>query len=602
MKTNPKSFRHLSGLLLVAAMLLLPSGCKVLRRAGVPSRTTGEVLRQRPLAYEEQRRFDALFLEALRQKQKGNYDAGYELLTAALSLAPDAAEALYETALLKLSLDSHSDSLHRAEGDSLLQLAVRYAPHNTDYKQTLADRMADRGDYKAAADIYKELAADKPAYETLSTLIALQKDAGDLAGAVRTIEQLELLEGRNEACSIEKFKLYTEMGNKPRAYAAIEELCAEFPYDLRYRVLLGDLYRLQGYNEMALVTYRDVLTLEPDNSYAQISLLAYYKTTGADSLYDALVEEVVLNPHTQNEAKVEAMRGYVADNLNRQADSTQVLRLFRRALDRPQENRSLAELCAGYMTAIGMPVASLAPVMRRILDVEPDYSPARLQLLDILIRTNDMEGAAAVCREGRMYEPQTLVFYYYEALAYITLEQRAPAIACLQAATEHIDDKTDGELASNIYATLGDLYHEEGRRQEAYGAYDKALEHMPNNFMCLNNYAYFLSLDGTRLDEAEAMSRRTIDAEPKSTTFLDTYAWVLFRLKQYTQARIYIDQVLEEAEETADNATLFDHAGDIYYRTGDHAEAVKLWIKALGLSSEADRREQLRQKIRRQRL
>lgn len=602
MKTIPKTFRHFSSLLFAVAFLALLAGCSASRRAGIQPGQDREAFRPRPLAYEEQRRFDALFLEAMRQKQKQNFDAEYELLSAALSIAPDAAESLYEMSSLKLMLSDFTDSLHHAEGDSLLRLAVRYAPDNADYKKELGRYLSNAGDYKAAIAIYKELVADEPTIETLSTLAALQEEAGDYAGAVRSIEELERLEGRSEAYSIEKFKLYTEMGDKSRAYAAIEELCAEYPADLGYRVLLGDLYRQQGYNEMALAVYRDVLTLEPDNSYAQISLLAYYKTTGADSLYNALVEEVVLNPNTQNEAKVEAMRGYVADNLSRQADSTQVLRLFRLALDQPQQDRSLAELCAYYMSATGMPVVSLAPVMRLILEVEPDYTRARLQLLEILIRENDMEGLAELCREGRMYEPEMLIFYYYEALAHVTLGHKAEATACLQAGTERIGGQTSSELASNVYTTLGDLYHEAGKKEEAYAAYDKALGYKNDDLLCLNNYAYYLSLDGVRLDDAEAMSRRTIDAEPESITYIDTYAWILYRLKRYTQARIYIDQVLDKAEETADNATLFDHAGDIYYRTGDRTAAVKFWIKALGVSDKEGQRENLRRKIRRKRL
>lgn len=601
-EANPKAVGRAFRSVLVLLAIVAVTGCGTSRRAVPASATDGDTVSARRLSYAEARRFDALFLEAVRQKEKENYDAEYELLSAALAISPDAPEALYEMALLKLSFRGMSDSLRRAEGDSLLRQAVRHAPWNTDYKEMLANHLANKGDYKAAITIYEGLAEEKPTVERLSVLTSLQEAAADYAGAVRTLDRLEQLEGRNEAYSIEKFKIYNAMGDKARAYAAIEELCAEYPADLRYRVLLGDLYQQQGYSEMALAVYRDVLTLEPDNSYAQISLLAYYKTAGADSLYDALVEEVVLNPNTQNEAKLEAMRGYVADNLSRQADSTRVLRLFERVLEQPQENRSLAELCAYYMSAAGMPVAALAPVMRRMLEVEPDYTRARLQLLDILIRANDMKGVEDLCREGRIYDPSRVVFYYYEGIAHIAQEHEAEAIACLRAGAERIDEKTDAELASNLYATLGDLLHGQGDREGAYAAYEMALDRKSDNLMCLNNYAYFLSLDGTRLDHAQAMSRRTIDAEPENITFLDTYAWILYRQKQYTQARIYIDQTLRDAEETAENASLFDHAGDIYYRLGDRNAAVKFWIKSLGLSEDGELRQQLRRKIRRKRI
>lgn len=546
-------------------------------------------------------RFNEYFLEAIRQKEKEAYDAEYELLRAALDVCPDASEALYEMALLRLAAAGTADTLARAEGDSMLRRAVQLDPGNIHYKELLANHLARQGDYAGAIALYEEMTAQTPSVERLTILVGLQEESADFRGAVRTLDRLEQLEGKTEAYSLEKFKVYTMMNDNENAYAAIEALCAEYPTDLRYRVLLGDLYQQNGYHEMALAIYRDVLTLEPDNSYAQISLLAYYKTAGQDSLYDALVEQVVLNPHTQTEAKVEAMRGFIADTEAQGADSTRVLRLFRRALALPQEDRSLAELCAYYMVSIKLPPDSLAPVMRRILEIEPDYLRARLQLLNILLRKKDMAAVADLCRESELYDPSQLIFYYYEGMACLETGRYDDAIEALQRGTEHVDDQTDTEMASDLYAALGDTYHEAGQLPQAYAAYEKALELNADNLLCLNNYAYFLALEGKQLDKAEAMSRRTVEAEPDNATYLDTYAWILYRLKRYGQARTYIDETLRHADETAANASLFDHAGDIYYRCGERAEAVKFWIKASSLTDDEAERDALNRKIKRRR-
>lgn len=546
-------------------------------------------------------RFNEYFLEAIRQKEKEAYDAEYELLRAALDVCPDAPEGLYEMALLRLAAAGTADTLARAEGDSMLRRAVQLDPGNIHYKELLANHLARQGDYAGAIALYEEMTAQTPSVERLTILVGLQEESADFRGAVRTLDRLEQLEGKTEAYSLEKFKVYTMMNDNENAYAAIEALCAEYPTDLRYRVLLGDLYQQNGYHEMALAIYRDVLTLEPDNSYAQISLLAYYKTAGQDSLYDALVEQVVLNPHTQTEAKVEAMRGFIADTEAQGADSTRVLRLFRRALALPQEDRSLAELCAYYMVSIKLPPDSLAPVMRRILEIEPDYLRARLQLLNILLRKKDMAAVADLCRESELYDPSQLIFYYYEGMACLETGRYDDAIEALQRGTEHVDDQTDTEMASDLYAALGDTYHEAGQLPQAYAAYEKALELNADNLLCLNNYAYFLALEGKQLDKAEAMSRRTVEAEPDNATYLDTYAWILYRLKRYGQARTYIDETLRHADETAANASLFDHAGDIYYRCGERAEAVKFWIKASSLTDDEAERDALNRKIKRRR-
>ena len=105
-----------------------------------------------------------------------------------------------------------------------------------------------------------------------------------------------------------------------------------------------------------------------------------------------------------------------------------------------------------------------------------------------------------------------------------------------------------------------------------------------DNIGCLNNYAYYLSELGEQLDKAEQMSYRTIKAEPKNATYLDTYAWILFMQKRYSEAKIYIDQTLQNDTDTS--AVLLEHAGDIYYHTGAVEEAVSYWQQALERASD----------------
>jgi len=581
---------------------LLLAGCGSYASRWKPSGTgeSGAAAARRALGYEQQRKFDALYLEAIRQRERQNFDAEYELLSAALAINPSASEALYEMALLHLSLNSYSDTLHFHVGDSLLQQAVALDPQNKFFKETLGKLYAGEGDYERAIGIYEELAEGANSTDALMMLVGLYEESRDFTGAIRALDRLERLEGKNEAYSLEKFKIYIETDNDEYAYAAIEELCAEYPSDLRYRVLLGDLYRQQGHNEMALAVYRDVLTLEPENAFAQISLLSFYKAAGADSLYRALVRDVVLNPRTQAATRTEIMRNYAVETLNEtRGDTARVYALLKQALRLPQEDRALAELAAQFIATAGMPADTLAPVLRQILDIEPDYSRARLQLLQLLMRKQDDSGALRLCREGELYEPGQVVYYYYEGIYLYRLDKASEALAALRRGAAKIDSATDGDIASDLYATMGDILHELKRPEEAYAAYDSALVHRSGNLLCMNNYAYFLSLSGKRLEKAESMARKVVEAEPQNPTYLDTYAWVLFVKKQYAQAKIYIDETLKYADPAdPQNASLYEHAGDIYYKCNERARAVEFWKTAQGLTTDAQRRAVLKKKVK----
>lgn len=554
------------------------------------------------VSHERTRRFNELYLEAVRQKQLEHIDAEYELLHAALNICPNASEAIYEMAIVKLSFSTYSDTLAHSEGDSLLHRAVELEPANLYYKETLAAYMANSAQYREAIRLYEEIADSRLTAETLATLEWLYKTSGDYAGAIRTLNRLERLEGRSEQVSLEKFQTYLAMKDDEHAYQAIEDLCAEYPLDLRYRVLLGDLYDQHGYHQQALDIYRDVLAAEPDNSYAQISLLAYYKAAGADSLYTNFLKRVVLNPRTQESARVEAMRAYAIDNIKNKQPEEPVVNLFQRIFEQPQDGRDMAELYAYYVVEKKMPADSLNAAMRRILSIEPDYTKARLQLLQSVLQENNLQEAVRICRDGELYDPAEVTFYYYEGSILYRQGHDKEALRTLQDGAERVNENTDAQLASDIYALLGDVLHEADANEEAYMAYDKALSYNELNLICLNNYAYFLSLEGEKLEKAAQMSRLTVETESENATYLDTYAWVLYVQRQYEQARIYINEALRYTAETPENAAIFDHAGDIYFRCGEKATALDLWKRALSLANNAGLKKKVQRKIWRRRI
>lgn len=554
------------------------------------------------ISYERERRFNELFLESLRQKYIDHIDAQYELLNEALKINPDATEAIYEMGVLKLSYTTYSDSVSRAEGDSLLHRAVELEPNNLFYKETLATHFANGAHYREAIKLYEEIADAGLSDETLATLIWLYKASGDYAGAIRTIERLERLDGRSEQLSMEKFQTYIAMKDDGHAYQAIEELCAEYPLDLRYRVLLGDLYDQHGHHERALTIYRDVLDAEPDNSYAQISLLAYYKAAGADSLYADFLQKVVTNPRTQSGARLEALRTFAVDNLTHKADGAPVVNLFHKAFAQYPDDADIAELYAAYAAERKMPADSLLSAMSRILQIEPDNTKIRLQVLQIMLQRDDMDEVARICREGELYEPSEVAFYYYEGTAHYRMGRSDEAIRALQKGVERLDENKDAELASDMLALLGDVLYDSGLQEEAFVAYDRALEYNAQNLICLNNYAYFLSLTDKELEKAARMSRITVDTEGDNPTYLDTYAWILFQQGLYEQARIYIQETLRYVTETAENATIYDHAGDIFFKCGDKVKAMEFWKKALVLTADKALQRKVQRKIWRRRI
>ena len=190
---------------------------------------------------------------------------------------------------------------------------------------------------------------------------------------------------------------------------------------------------------------------------------------------------------------------------------------------------------------------------------------------------------------------------YYQGIAYYQKDQLDLALNAFQNGIGVITAQSDPSIVSDFYAVMGDILHQKGQTQEAFVAYDSCLVWKDDNIGCLNNYAYYLSELGEQLDKAEQMSYRTIKAEPKNATYLDTYAWILFMQQRYSEAKIYIDQTLQYDKDTS--AVLLEHAGDIYYHVGEKEQALVFWQQALDRSSaqsevKDDRKQILIRKIK----
>ena len=238
---------------------------------------------------------------------------------------------------------------------------------------------------------------------------------------------------------------------------------------------------------------------------------------------------------------------------------------------------------AAYMTLKRMPQDTISKALENVLAISPDNSAARFQLLQIVWSEQDYDRVVELSRQGLDYNPDEMVFYYFLGLAYIQKDDDDSALDVFRRGVSQIDDQSSPALVSDFYSIMGDILHDKGYADEAYAAYDSCLQWKDDNLGCLNNYAYYLSVEGKQLEKAAQMSYRTVQAEPDNSTFLDTYAWILFRQKKYADALQYIDMAVDN--DTTGSAVIIEHAGDIHAVNGDIEGALKYWNEALEAGS-----------------
>lgn len=557
----------------VVACATLLSACGVSKKAA-----SGEA-KSIVLTDEQQGRFDAFFMEAVRQKQLGNIEEAFDLYSHCLEINPTASAVLYELSQFYYTLNQPQKALE------YLRKAVALEPTNYWYKEALASYFVARNMYDDAIGVYEDIYSQFPTkVDALSYLLSLYEQKEDYQNVIATLNRIETLEGKSEKISVAKFRIYFLQNNRKKAFSEIESLIAEYPNDDRYRNMLGELYLENDEPDKALTIFQDILREDSANTNAQVSMLAYYSTVGNDSLYRKNLLEVVRNPKLDSDNRLNLARAVVAMNEER-GDTLANVRFFDQMLSQSYATPDFANLAASYIMNVNPPRDTIRPILEKCVRLSPEEIMPTATLLQWAISDNDMEKVIELCRPASEYHPEIPTFSLYLAIAYFQSDRSKEALEVIEKALDADNENADPEIMTEMYALLGDLRHEKGDSDGAFEAYESALSYKSSNIGVLNNYAYYLSLMGEQLEKAEDMSYRTVKAEPSNWTYLDTYAWILFKEERYSEAHIYIDEALKNGGRA--HADIIEHAGDIYFKSGDKAGALVLWKEALEAGSES---------------
>ncbi|QUB93495.1 tetratricopeptide repeat protein [Prevotella denticola] len=535
--------------------------------------------------------YDYFYLEALRQQDMGNLTAAFDLLCHARDLNPQAPEVYYQ--LAGYYVDMKNDSLARA----YFEKAAALDPDNTAYQEKLGQLYVTQKDYPDAIKAYERLyGSNKARTDVLQLLYQLYGSQNDYRKMISTLERLETVEGSNEQISLSKMQIYEQMGEKRKEYDELKSLVDSHPLELNYQVMFGNWLLQNGKKKEALQKYRDVLKDDPDNSLARLSMMDYYSSIGDQTTVNAIRRELLQSAKTEQNTKVELLRQVIAaSQKDNTPDSTEVMRLFSVALAAPQENADILMLKAAYMTLRKMPKTDINHVYEQAIEVEPDNSRARILLIQNIWETEDYDKVIAICRPALEYNPDEMAFYYFQGMAQYQKHENDAALTTFRKGVGQIKPDSNPDIVSDFYAIMGDILHEKGLNDEAFQAYDSCLQWKPDNTAALNNYAYYLSVENRNLAKAEQMSYKTIKAEPSNSTFLDTYAWILFQEKRYEEAKIYIEQAIRN--DSTLSGVVKEHAGDIYAQTGDMEKALEYWQQSLeGGNASATLKKKIQQK------
>ena len=553
----------------------------------------------------ERRKARYYYLEGARNQAVGNMPEALEYYRKAYSIDPSYEEASASYGLMRLM--AKADSLQTGKGIlksmELLRPYVYAYPTDLFEARTYAFLASRLDTVSEAVRVFERIDSLMPGNTVnLIQLSDAYMSSQQPEKALATLERFETSEGKSPQLSLKKMSFMLSTGDTLAAVREADELIASNPREPSFHLLKGHLYEVIGDNDSTLAAYLSAERVSPDNGATKIALADYYKNIGDSVAYDNKVYEALLSEDFELEDKLGLLSEYLQTLLDQKNDTSRGDHLFSVLREQYPHEPKVLDLAARYSGAKG-DFTDAEEQMGYAIDLDPGNMEYWGQLMRFQL-ADDRAGEAMKTYHNALdhITPSEALKLMYASAATQAKEFKeaestyADLIHGVNPALPLTDSIADNSIrtslnyddltkVSSLYNMLGDMYYSAGELDKTFRAYDNSLLFYSSNPMTLNNYAYFLTESGGDLDKAEDMSRRAIEQAPDNDTYLDTYAWVLFKKKDYKEALEYQRKALEKAKEagTDDNAEFYSHLGDILFMNHEPEEALENWKKALEL-------------------
>lgn len=573
-----------------------------------------------------------LFMEATSRLQQDEPGPAYYMMRRAAELDPsdpDIAGALAEITIFAGVGDSVE--FEKAYND----LRRRYLADPKDFQNglrfvrvaTQLRRETDvRDTYKMLSEAYPNRSEYALQYAMARAFDYLKGDTAATTEAISILDRIEEAIGLEPTITLNKLQVFMIKKDTAAMINEIERYAATSPGDAEVNYITGQLFDNIAMPDSAIIYYDRACAIDSTMGASYLARADYYLAKGDSARYDSEVVKVLESQSIEFPPKLEILTNYTRALYQRPERQKGINEVFERMLDIHSGEPQLRYLYAAFLAAIDSN-AQAAEQFGYAMDLAPDDADYPRFRMQTAMEAGDTAQAinTAIEASKRFHD---LTFPISGSSLLSMRGHTEEALALLD--SFKIEGNEPPQALSVYYQQRGDLLYKIEQVDSALASYEFALKFDPENAGALNNLAYFMAEDDRDLDKAESYIRQALMREAGNPTYIDTYAWVLFKKKDYEGARREIDEVLkiystpdtldvtevdsfaiepadvpavsdstveehveeviEEAEEAMDMETpsseIYDHAGDIYFMSGMPEKAVEFWKEALLLDPE----------------
>jgi len=450
--------------------------------------------------------------------------------------------------------------------------AIELDPENKYYRLLLARIYQSVGFDVEAAKTYEQLLELYPSEENaLYELAELYQLTGKTEELFAVFDKIENELGVKEEIVREKQRIYMKEGKPDNIVREYKKLIAAYPNESSYRIeLISFLIQNRRLEEASgeIVEYQ---LLEPVSSKVTLlkSEVEWRRGNYENSM--ELLKEAFESPTIDFESKFQILSSYFLASTS-QPERARLTKLTLGLAEEYAEEYKAQVFAADMLYGDGEKQQSLNYYLKAVR-LKPANFSVWQDILNIEGELNQTDSMIVHSQEALEYFPNQALLYYFAGTGFLIRKEFKKAVKMLDTGKKYT---VDPNLLTVFYGQLGDAYNGLEENEKSYKAYDNALLNDFKNDHVLNNYSYFLSLEGKNLDRALEMSTQLINQHPDNPTYLDTHGWVLYMRGDFEKSRKY----LEKAATLDENGTIIEHFGDVLFQLGQTEEALKQWERA----------------------
>ncbi len=475
----------------------------------------------------------------------------------------------------------------------LIQAAIAENGEVVDYWQFLLQIQHQGGDLNGAAETLTDLIRLQPGerqhYLDRGFILAY---LGNFEESLHQYDQLIQALGKDDQVYTARATVYRMMDEPAKAIAELEDLLAKGTDKSIGYVMLGELYLAENQSVKAMEVVERGLSTFPDEALLLIGkadvLSSQGKTAGAfESLSVGFGSDQL-----DLDYKSGLLYRCAEESVYSRKD---ILSLADRFVDDyPTDPRSFAVRGDIYGQYGELDEARVSYL--KALEINRYIPTIWQQLIYLSFMRSDWKEAQQTGRRAINLFPNDPNLLFYTGNAFTMEKKHEEARSYLEAALNNAGESND-QFLTEIYGSLGSVYHALGMYAESDVAFREALAIDSLDTFSLNNYAYYLAERNENLEEAKRMSGLTLELYPNNANNEDTYAWILYKLGEYKEALVWIKKSFKN-DLDGPSAVLLEHYGDILYRNGKSKDAVTQWKNALKVTDSKDESfERLSRKI-----